>query len=122
MATENQFVNDPFLEQLPLGELDESERTVRAHLARLDCGFVLMTYLHAKANTLSTANGIAFRLRLSRDLVEQALPTLLELGLTRRLDVGLTLWGFTMDPEKRKTVERLVDLRDQWQTRVERIE
>ncbi len=92
-------------------------------ISALDCGFPLMRFLDANANTLKTMDDIAYFLRQSRALVENTLCAMVDLHLARRVEIaGFTFFGITDDVERQQIVHDLCVFIDRWHKRLERIE
>ncbi len=108
--------------QTLIAGLDESVQALFRQLCGLDGGSRLLRFLHANSNSVLTVDDIAYHLKQTPSTVECNLHKLVELGWARRLDLpGLTWFGLTADPQKRKIVRELFAWQEHWNARLERI-
>ncbi len=111
------------LQEMVCEELDAHVRDLFAQVRQLDGGSALLRFLRSHVNTLRTADDIAYHLRQPAPVIERTLRGMLKLGLVRRIDAsGVTWFGITLDPDRRRLVRDLCAWQDRWQARLEQIE
>ena len=91
-------------------------------LCTLNCGIQLVRFLVENKHTLATVAGIAYHLNEAPAKVEGDIQELENLGLVRQVDVAdLTLFGVTMDSDRRQLMRDLCAWQERWQLRLARI-
>jgi hypothetical protein len=117
------FDDESVLRSVLLTELDEHTRMLFKQLCTLNCGIQLVRFLVENKHTLTTVEGIAYHLNQAPAKVEGDIQELENLGLVRQVNVaGLTLFGVTMDSDRRQLVRDLCAWQERWQLRLVRIE
>jgi hypothetical protein len=117
------FDDDSVLRSVLLTELDEHTRVLFKQLCTLNCGIQLVRFLVENKHTLATVAGIAYHLNEAPAKVEDDIQELENLGLVRQVDVAdLTLFGVTMDSDRRQLMRDLCAWQERWQLRLVRIE
>ncbi len=124
MTAQLQWLDDEsHTQELVLDELGTRARELFAQIRAFDCGCMLLRFLEAHAHRLMTIDDIAYHLVEPDAVVEKSLYGMIDLGLTRRVNLaGLTLFGFTKDKEKEQLVRGLCAWQDRWQARLVRLE
>jgi DNA-binding HxlR family transcriptional regulator len=108
--------------RLLTANLDENVRALFLQVCSLDGACALLRLLNSTANSVLTADDIAYHLKQAQAVVERNLRKLVELGWVRRLDLPDCTWfGLTTDPQRRKVVRELVAWQDRWFARLERM-
>ncbi len=112
------------IQQAMFEELESKTRQCFDRLCGLEGGLALVRFLHQRANTLLTADDIAYHLRLyPYAAVARSLRALAEMGLVRSVRAGnVLLFGLTEDPKKRELVHALYVWQDRWLARVNSLE
>jgi hypothetical protein len=106
-----------------LTELDEHTRALFKQLYRLHCGIQLVRFLVENTHTLATVEGIAYHLNEPPAKVEADIQELANLGLVRQVEAAdLTLFGVTVDSNRRQSMHELCTWQERWQVRLARIE
>ena len=114
---------EPSLQELVCAELDPRLNDLFARVRPLDGGFTLLRFFAANANTLRTADDVAYHVGMSASAVDKSLHALSHMGLVRRVQAaGITLYALTEDPLKRRTVRDLCAWQDRWQARIAQID
>jgi hypothetical protein len=115
--------DDTLLEGVLLAGLDEHAQALFAQVMAIECGSVLLRFLDAAADSMSTTDGIAFRLNQPDPVVEGALNAFEKLGLVRRMNLdGLIFWRMVTDSETRRLARNLVTWQNRWLARLMRAE
>lgn len=110
------------IRQIVFGELESKTRECFERLHAIEGGCALVRFFAQRANTLMTADDIAYYLPAYPGIAN-SLHCLVEMALVRCIRVpGVILFGLTDDPEKRELVRRLCKWQDRWLTRVARLE
>ena len=116
------FDDESVLPSVLLTELDEHTRMLFKQLCTLNCGIQLARFLIENKHTLATVAGIAYHLNEAPAKVEGDIQELENLGLVRQVDVAdLTLFGVTMDSDRRQLMRDLCAWQERWQLRLVRI-
>jgi hypothetical protein len=114
---------DPLVETFLFPELDAREKALFVQVLSVECGCALLRFLDRAADSLSTTDGIAFRLRQPYAVIECSLNTFRELGLVRQVNLGgSTFWGMVTDTEVRRIVRNLIAWQNRWRERLIRVE
>ncbi len=115
--------DDRRLHDVVLSELDVRARQVFDEALTCPDGLPLLRFISLNSQTLLTIEDIAFNTGLSYERIETCLQKLLDIGLVRQVQVvGIVLFGLTDDPDKRETVNNLVQWQERWQDRLARLE
>ncbi len=124
MDTTRWLDDESRIQQAMFGELEGKTRQCFDRLCGLEGGLALIRFLHQRANTLLTADDIAYHLRLyPYAAVARSLQALAEMGLVRHVRAGnLVLFGLTEDPKKRELVHALYVWQDRWLARVDSLQ
>lgn len=110
------------LGELVLAELSKDARALFAKVSAIECGCVLVRFLHAHAKTLRTADDMAYRLAQPHAEVERGIHALVDLGLVQKVHVSkLVLFGITQDKKKLLLVSELCDWEKRWHARMAQI-
>ncbi len=119
-----QWLNDESqLQEMVFGELDSRLSDLVAQIRLVDGGFALVRFFKANANTLRTVDDIAFRLHQAAPAVEKGLRAMMKLNLVQRVEAGGVTWfGMTRDPERRRMVHDVCGWQDRWRARLAQIE
>jgi hypothetical protein len=116
------FDNEQIALDLVMSELDEKSSSLLALISERKCGFELLRFLNATANSLHTIDDIAFYVGKTCAEVEAGLNALEELGFARRLDVtGLVFFGAPSDPAHRRLLSSLCAWQDRWSAFIARL-
>ncbi len=111
------------IRQIVLEDLGTGMRQMFAQISDVDGGWALLRFLDQNAKTLMTLEDIAFRLGESTGTIQNAVCVMDDLGLMRSLGAaGITLFGITDNPEKRRLVHALCSWQDHWHARLAGIE
>ena len=114
--------DESVLPSVVLTELDEHTRVLFQQLCTLNCGMQLVRFLVENMRTLTTVAGIAYHLNEPPAKVKGDIQELENLGLVRQVDVAdLTLFGATMDSDRRQLMRDLYTWQQRWQLRLARI-
>ncbi len=124
MDTTRWLDDESRIQQAMFGELEGKTRQCFDRLCGLEGGLALIRFLHQRANTLLTADDIAYHLSLyPYAVVARNLQALAEMGLVRRVRAGnVVLFGLTEDSKKRELVRALYVWQDRWLARVNSLE
>ena len=102
--------------------LDASVRALYQQVCALSGACPLLRLLDSQANSVLTADDIAYYLKQVQSLVERNLDSLVELGWVRRVALPDCTWyGLTTDPQKRQLVHELFAWQDGWSARLEQL-
>ncbi len=111
------------IRQIVLDDLGAGMRQMFAQISAVDGGWALLRFLDQNPKTLMTLEDIAFQVGQSRSTTEKAERVMMELSLMRSVGAaGLTLFGMTEDPDKRRLVHALCSWQDHWHARLAGIE
>ncbi len=119
-----QWLNDESqLLEVVYGELDTQLSNLVAQIRPIDGGFALLRFFKSNANTLRTVDDIAYYLHQAPPAVERSLRAMVKLDLVRRVEVGGVTWfGITKDPDRRRMVYDLCAWQDRWRKRLAQID
>jgi len=103
-------------------KLDTGVQNLYSQVCALAGACPLLRLLNSQANSVLTADDIAYYLKQPQSVVEHNLCRLLELGWLRQVALPDCTWyGLTTDPQKRKLVNELFAWQDRWSARLEQI-
>ncbi len=102
--------------------LDENARALYQQVCVIAGACPLLRLLNSQANSVLTADDIAYHLKQPQAVVERNLYQLVEFGWVRRVVLPDCTWfGLTTDPQKRKIVQELFAWQDHWIARLEQM-
>lgn len=114
---------EPSLQDLVCAELDPRLNDLFVRVRPLEGGFTLLRFFAANVNTLRTADDIAYHVCLPVAAVDKSLRTLSQMDLVRRMQAaGITLYGLTENPQKRRLVRDLGEWQDRWLAQIQQID
>ncbi len=121
---QSQWLNDESrLQEIVYAELEAPLRELSRQIQRLDGGNALLHFLLAQAGTLRTVDDIAYHQCQPAHAVQKSLRGLIRLGLVHHVDAaGVSLYGITRDPERRRWASDLCAWQDRWQARLAQLE
>jgi len=92
-------------------------------LSRLECGYLILYFLHSDATTRMTVDDIAYHVSQPVDLVEKDLFALEDLGLVQMMLIAnITFYSLTTNPKRRQLVCELWEWQARWDTRIRQIQ
>ncbi len=111
------------IRQMVLDDLGSGMRQLFAQISAVDGGWALLRFLDRNTNTLLTLEDIAFRLGELSSTIDNAACLMVELGLMQSVQAaGITLFGITSNPDRRRLVHALCSWQDHWHARLAGIE